>query len=170
MKRFIAGLAAGLAVGSIITSALGASVSEDIRLIINGRDITPSLDVKPQIIEGRVMVPARYVAENLRARVEWDEKGQAVIITSDKTILPGSSELGYLEPLKDVPYHTSEELDEIYRQELEALDLKITYKGTSFVVIDRYTEEILYAISGGDTENLIRAYLKAELKREGIIH
>ncbi|MDR0469240.1 MAG: copper amine oxidase N-terminal domain-containing protein, partial [Peptococcaceae bacterium] len=129
MKRFLAGLATGLVAGLIIATALGAIAADDIRLIINGRDITASMDVKPQIIEGRVMVPARFVADNLKARVEWDGDGRAVIITSDKTMLPGSSEPGYLEPLVGHPYHTSEELDEIYRAELEALDMKITYKG-----------------------------------------
>ena len=36
----------------------------------------------PQIINGRVMVPARFVAEPLGAKVEWDERSRTVIILS----------------------------------------------------------------------------------------
>jgi hypothetical protein len=40
------------------------------------------MDVKPQIIDGRTMVPAAYVAENLGATVGWVEETQTVTITS----------------------------------------------------------------------------------------
>lgn len=51
-----------------------------IRLIVDGKPI--AMDVEPVIIDGRVMVPARYVAEALGAKVEWDGANQAVVITS----------------------------------------------------------------------------------------
>ncbi|MEL7624572.1 MAG: copper amine oxidase N-terminal domain-containing protein [Clostridiales bacterium] len=169
MKKFAAGLAMGLTIGLSLSVSPILFAGSDIRLIINGKDITPLMDVKPQNIDGRILVPARYVAENLEAKVEWDSSRQEVIITSDGKGLPGSSAPDYLAPLEDNPHRSSEELDEIYRAELAALELKITYKGTAFVIIDRYTEDIVYSISGGNTENLVRAYLKQELQRKDLI-
>jgi hypothetical protein len=173
------GLVAGLALsnsGMLYAAATaGASPATanatpgGISLIINGKDITPTMDVRPQNIEGRVMGPARYGAAALRARVEGDSARQAVIITSDKTIIPGSKEPGYLEPLLNPPHRSSEELDVIYRVELEILELKIAYRGTAYVIMDRYKEDIVYSISGGEVENLVRAYLKQELIRGGFL-
>ena len=42
------------------------------------------LDVAPQVIDGRTLVPARFIAEALGAKVEWDESTQTVNIYSDK--------------------------------------------------------------------------------------
>ena len=77
MKRFTA----GLIIGIIIAFAIGATASSNIRLVINGNEI--ETDVPPQMINGRVMVPARYIAEPLGAKVEWDEKNNAIIITDN---------------------------------------------------------------------------------------
>ena len=40
-----------------------------------------NMDVTPVIIEGRTMLPARYVANSLGYEVEWDEKTRTVICT-----------------------------------------------------------------------------------------
>jgi subtilisin family serine protease len=40
-----------------------------------------NVNVAPRIIEGRTMVPARFVAENLGANVGWEEKQRKVTIT-----------------------------------------------------------------------------------------
>lgn len=53
---------------------------QPIKLIINGQQI--QCDVPPQNINGRVMVPARFVAEPLGAEVDWDGENRAVIIKS----------------------------------------------------------------------------------------
>ena len=47
---------------------------------VNGNDIT--LDVPPQLVDSRTLVPARAVAESLNASVEWDEAASTVFITS----------------------------------------------------------------------------------------
>ena len=44
---------------------------------------TITLDVAPQIIDSRTLVPVRVVAETLGANVEWDGDAQAVLITKD---------------------------------------------------------------------------------------
>ena len=38
-------------------------------------------DVAPKIVKDRTMLPARFVAENLGAKVDWDEKDELVTIT-----------------------------------------------------------------------------------------
>lgn len=48
-----------------------AFADNPVTLFINGREIKP--DVPPQIINGRTMVPIRWVAEALGADVRWDE-------------------------------------------------------------------------------------------------
>ena len=42
---------------------------------------TVANDVAPQIVKDRTMLPARFVAENLGAKVEWDGEKQLVTIT-----------------------------------------------------------------------------------------
>ena len=57
-----------------------------VKLIINGKEIT--CDVAPQIISGRTMCPARYIAEALGAKVSWDEFNNAVIINNSSSVNP----------------------------------------------------------------------------------
>lgn len=80
MKKFLAGLVMGLI---LATATFAFAAPQAIKLIINGQEIHP--DVPPQMIEGRVMVPARFVAEPLGATVEWDGSTNSVIITSAPT-------------------------------------------------------------------------------------
>lgn len=47
---------------------------------VNGENIT--LDVPPQLVDSRTLVPARAVAESLKAKVEWDGENNTVIINS----------------------------------------------------------------------------------------
>ena len=75
MKKFIA----GLVIGILLTSAgIGLASQDVIRIFIDGQEVVP--DVPPQIIDGRVMVPARFIAEPLGATVEWDGENRSVII------------------------------------------------------------------------------------------
>lgn len=59
------------------TFTVMAFAADPIKLIINGKEIKP--DVPPQLINGRTMVPIKWVAESLGADVQWD--GNAVNIT-----------------------------------------------------------------------------------------
>ncbi len=70
----------GLVVGLILATATFAMAANPIKLIINGQEI--QCDVAPQNINGRVLVPARFVAESLGASVTWDSTNNAVVITS----------------------------------------------------------------------------------------
>ena len=48
-------------------------------ITVNGENIM--LDVPPQLVNNRILVPVRAVAEGLSAKVEWDNEAQTVIIT-----------------------------------------------------------------------------------------
>jgi len=69
-NRWLVIMVTGVLAVAIATEALAAS---PIKLVINGREIKP--DVPPQLINGRTMVPVRWVAETLGAEVEWDKAG-----------------------------------------------------------------------------------------------
>lgn len=77
MRKFSLGVIFGLIVGLMLSFTI-ATASPAIKLIINGEEI--KTDTPPQMINGRVMVPARFVAEPLGATVEF--KDNAVMITS----------------------------------------------------------------------------------------
>ncbi len=95
-------------IGVILAVSIFASVAfadSPIKLIVNGREI--ETDVPPQIINGRTMVPVRWVAEMLGATVYWHEKERLVGIDFSlppelqeewEYPLPGAGELslGYL--------------------------------------------------------------------------
>jgi hypothetical protein len=70
----------GLVTGLIMATATFAMAANPIKLIVNGQEI--QCDVPPQNINGRVLVPARFVAESLGASVTWDGAKNAVVITS----------------------------------------------------------------------------------------
>lgn len=74
----------GVLVGVLASFSLASAsgISNVVRLIVNGEDITFHSDVPPQIINGRTLVPARALAEKLGATVEWDEERNSVIVTS----------------------------------------------------------------------------------------
>jgi len=57
---------------------------------VNG--VTKTLDVAPQIINGRTMVPVRFVTENLGATVGFDDKTKVVTITYSGGTVAGSVE------------------------------------------------------------------------------
>lgn len=76
MKRFFIGLLTGL----ILATTTLAFAANPIKLIVNGKEVRS--DVPAQVIRGRTMVPARFLAEALGAKVEWDEKNNAVVVTT----------------------------------------------------------------------------------------
>ncbi len=50
---------------------------------ING--VMGSMDVAPQIVNGRTFVPVRFAAENLDSKVEWlNSTKEAIIVFTDK--------------------------------------------------------------------------------------
>lgn len=74
------GILLGLIAGLILATTTFALAEQPIKLIVNGKEIQS--DVPPQVINGRTMVPVRFIVEAMGAKVEWDEANNAVIVTS----------------------------------------------------------------------------------------
>lgn len=62
----------------LIALATAAFADKPIKLIVNGSII--ETDVAPQLIDGRTMVPIRWVAEAIGAEVHWEEENRNVQI------------------------------------------------------------------------------------------
>lgn len=72
--------------GAVVLTIVLATVAfaaNPMKLVVNGQEIKP--DVPPQIINGRTMVPVRWVAEALGADVQWDETSRTVRIAMRQT-------------------------------------------------------------------------------------
>jgi len=69
----------------VVTLQIGNPV-----MMVNDEEVT--LEVAPQIIGGRTLVPARAVAEAKGAEVEWDRETRTVVITIDFDSLGASDE------------------------------------------------------------------------------
>ncbi len=65
MKKFIA----GVIVGFLLSLSVVGFAGNQVKLIVDDREV--ECDVPPQIINGRTLVPVRFVAEALGAKVEW---------------------------------------------------------------------------------------------------
>lgn len=62
--------------------------AQDISIVVDGQTKTP--DVAPQIIDGRTMVPVRFIAELFGCEVSWDAITRSVIINTNKGTTSGS--------------------------------------------------------------------------------
>lgn len=89
MKRITFGVTLGLLIGLLVGTVSIAAANTPIKLLINGNYI--QCDVPPQNINGRVLVPARFVAEALGANVSWDDVNQTVIINEEGYTPPANS-------------------------------------------------------------------------------
>lgn len=66
--------------------AAAALAENPLKLLVNGQEIKP--DVPVQIVDGRAMVPIRWVAEALGLEVGWDQQNNIVSI-NDPDYIPG---------------------------------------------------------------------------------
>jgi hypothetical protein len=63
-----------------------ALAQDNIKIYVDGKQVVS--DVQPRIIDGRTMVPIRFVAEALGAKVEWDGISKKVSIATVKPPQP----------------------------------------------------------------------------------
>ncbi len=54
------------------------------KVSVNGEEI--QLDVPAEIMEGRIVVPLRFIVENMGLEVEWDSETETVAITETETV------------------------------------------------------------------------------------
>ncbi len=62
-----------------------------VKVLVDGREITG--DVPAIVLNGRTMVPVRFVSEALGSNVTWDAENETVLITTGKTTV-SSTETG----------------------------------------------------------------------------
>jgi len=126
MKKIIFGFCIGLLLAtSIMTLASG----QPIKLIVNGAEVFS--DVPPQIINSRTMIPARPLAEALGAKVEWDAKNNAVVVTGGIQIGVAPTDL---EPVKE---NISQSINNKGSENMEDVIIKeTTFKGMRAIEIN----------------------------------
>lgn len=78
MKRTVIAI---IVLAIVLTAVTAALAANPISLVVSGKEI--KTDIPPRLINGRVMVPIRFVAEALGTEVKWDEKKNAVLIGND---------------------------------------------------------------------------------------
>ncbi len=69
----------------MVSLAPTADAVSDIRLLVNGNDITSKS--APVIVNDRTLVPVRFVAEELGADVQWDGEAYTVTITKGDRVI-----------------------------------------------------------------------------------
>ncbi len=86
-RRWMAWL---LGLGMVVTLFPGSTyaAASSITLEVNG--LAVRTDVPPAMKDGRVMVPLRWVAEALEAKVHWDREKRAVLIDTDAGLVPAT--------------------------------------------------------------------------------
>lgn len=68
--------------GSIVPVDKETGIPTGVTVIVKGETIF--FDQPPVIIDGRTLVPVRYVVEKLGCKVEWNEHNQTVYIKTDE--------------------------------------------------------------------------------------
>jgi|GEM_PF-485410 hypothetical protein len=88
MKKKIIAVLLSLSILFLVAAAADAaaatnqvSISQVIKLIVNGKTISAGTNGEPVILKGRTLVPIRVVAEALNLKVDWDNKLKTVKIT-----------------------------------------------------------------------------------------
>lgn len=121
------------------------SASENINIIVNGVFIQP--DTPPQIINGRTMVPIRFVAEALGANVTWDENRQSVIIESRKSETKSPEIVGppefveIIQGVLDLAKQKDQKLYDFYITNSDRIELGYVGKYVAMNTIDPSTKE-----------------------------
>ena len=82
MKFLISFLLIFLLLNLLISISIYAN--DEIKIIVNGAT-SKSSDIRPYIENEKIMVPVRFISENLGAKVDWISSLKLIIITKGKT-------------------------------------------------------------------------------------
>lgn len=120
----------GIMIGMLFSSTF-AVANSPIKLIINNKEI--QCDQPPQMVNNRVFVPLRVVAEALGTDVKWDGENNRVVITSkeqekvigDKTVSEPIIDNKISEPISNVINSEVNVVDENNTNNEQNNDLRI---------------------------------------------
>ncbi|WP_105615418.1 copper amine oxidase N-terminal domain-containing protein [Vallitalea okinawensis] len=127
-----------------------------VSIFIDGNQIQS--DIEPIIIDGRTMVPLRFIAENFGATVEWDENTNSVIITSASY---EGNESGATHPEGSEGYSENDEgesgdpsspilqLDESWDGVVNGIRTNMQYdqaKGRFYGIVENVTDQVINGI------------------------
>jgi len=84
MKRVITSIVTVMVLFSLLAVPVLAA-DKTITIVVDGQVLSP--DVPLQIVDGRTLVPVRFVAEALGAEVNWDGKARMVTINKEQTYI-----------------------------------------------------------------------------------
>ncbi len=155
MKKFIS----GLLIGFLLATAGFGFANSQVRLVLNGVDITNEIvseyGIIPTIVDGRTIVSARALAEKLGATVEWDEENKAVLITSDTAIIQNVDIVIESKPFtsmnalfyRDIPYFSLKNLGilaEAKGMYVEYHDDSIEIEGVVYSSVDALSVDCRY--------------------------
>lgn len=108
---------------------------------VNG--VQKTLDVPARIIDGRTLIPVRFVLENLKCTVLWDNDTRTVLITS-----PKNSEATKISSVK------VEKTDTAWRVAVTGDNLISGMSTTSYFNPDRFGVDIKNAVLTTETESI----------------
>ncbi|HBV69078.1 MAG TPA: hypothetical protein DEF04_13565 [Clostridiales bacterium] len=138
--------------------------SEDIRVVFDGKQI--EFDVKPQIVNGRTLVPVRAIFEAVGLNVEWNEESRTVIgYNKDASILIkfeiGSQKAIYNEDEKvlDVPASISDGRIMVPLRFLsESMGYNVVWIDKSDMILMSKEDVIEWRVERYETKDSIKKY------------
>lgn len=121
-----------------------AYASSAIKIFVNGKE--KQSDVLPQIINDRVMVPIRFIAEELGADVQWDEHTNSVYIKNEPKIISSLLEA-------DAKLYPFQETDGSYKGFILEIKGERKYFDWENMVNPTYAPKMLYDDINNDGKN-----------------
>ncbi len=121
-----------------------AYASSAIKIFVNDKEIQS--DVLPQIINDRVMVPIRFIAEELGADVQWDEHTNSVYIKNEPKIISNLLEA-------DAKMYPFQETDGSYKGFILEIKGERKYFDWENTVNPTYAPKMLYDDINNDGKN-----------------
>lgn len=121
-----------------------AYASSAVKIFVNDKEIQP--DVLPQIINDRVMVPIRFIAEELGADVQWDEHTNSVYIKNEPKIISSLLEA-------DAKLYPFQETDGSYKGFILEIKGERKYFDWENTVNPTYAPKMLYDDINNDGKN-----------------
>jgi len=108
--------------------------------IVNGTAV--EIDVPGMLINGRTMVPARFIGESLGASITWDDATRTVVIETPDQHEKTEMEMNHLDMVTTVPEMENNDLDKDHVSDVEVEKLVTTARLGESITVDQVTVTI----------------------------